>query len=93
MDSERRTELLEQVAANLTGTCNGIIIGVNQTEMTDAERAEAEQWDEDDLLDVNLETCSECGWWELDCSPNEDDNEKPLCDQCWREWQRSLEEE
>lgn len=87
MNDTRRMELLDKLADTLKGTCDGIQVGINRLTYDDSisaeEIKEMREWDDDDLLDVNIELCSDCGWWERSCQPDEDNDDKPLCAQCF----------
>lgn len=87
MNAERRMELLDELADSLEGTCDNIGTGISRLtyrdDITVEEIEEMREWDDDDLLDVNLEQCSDCGWWERNCSPDEENDDAPLCAECF----------
>lgn len=75
-------ESLDNLGHILRGTCKSIHEGLECAGIED----NGEDW-EDELLNVNTEQCSSCGWWFESCElVNPDDDEDiGRCDQCREE--------
>lgn len=71
-----REEALVKLGKELEGTPGTVSSACEKLGIEDFD------FDEGDLLDLNLEPCEHCGWWMESCLLVDDNSKVVGCDQC-----------
>lgn len=76
--SKLTREELDRLADHIKGTCKSVLQALEYLEYEVDESVA-----EDQLLDVNVECCKGCGWWDESCELEKEKNgETGYCRQC-----------